>query len=246
MSPPALTELPPRRVSLGGDIVEVRVRTSPVAQTIRLRVGPKHPLEVIVPAGTAVERIDDVLAQRAAWIARKLHASRAIAQRSHSLGLARRDAVWVDAEPIPLKLSPGARSEARQRDGALCVTGPRESVGAALARWYRREARRRVLRLVEQEAARLGVECASVAVRDQRTRWASCSRAGNLAFNWRLVMTPVDVQRYVVIHELCHLRIANHSKAFWSLLDDAMPGWRDHAAWLREHGHELRSYSIPT
>ena len=245
MSPTALTELPPRYVWLGNDVVEVRVRASLVAQTIRLRVGPEHPLEVIVPAGTAVERIDDVLAQRAAWIARKLETSRAIAQRSDSLGLARRDVVWVDAEAIPLKLTSGARSEARHRNGAVCVAGPRESVGTALARWYRREARRRLLRLVELEAARLGVECASVAVRDQRTRWASCSRAGNLAFNWRLVMAPVDVQRYVVIHELCHLRVANHSKAFLSLLDGAMPGWRDHAAWLREHGHDLRSYSVP-
>ena len=246
MSSPALTELPPRSVLLGEDVVEVRVRASPVAQTIRLRVGPEHPLEVIVPAGTAVERIDEALAQRTTWIARKVEASRAIAQRSHSLGLARRDAVWVDAEPIPLRLTSGPRSEARKRDGAVCVAGPPEGVGTALARWYRREARRRMLELVEQETARLRVECASVAVRDQRTRWASCSRAGNLAFNWRLVIAPVDVQRYVVIHELCHLRISNHSKAFWSLLDDAMPGWRDHAAWLREHGHELRSYSIPT
>lgn len=245
MSPPALTDLPPRSVSLGNDVVEVRVRSSPVAQTIRLRVGPEHPLEVIVPAGTSVERIDDALAHRAAWIARKLDASHAVSQRPHSLGLVQRDVVWVDAMPIALKLAPGARSEARLRGGIVCVTGPREAVAAALARWYRREARRRVLRLVDQEAARLGVDCASVAVRDQRTRWASCSRAGNLAFSWRLVMSPVDVQRYVVIHELCHLRIANHSKAFWSLLDEAMPGWRDHAAWLREHGHELRSYAVP-
>lgn len=114
------------------------------------------------------------------------------------------------------------------------------------SRWYRREARRRLLTTVHLEAARLGLDYGVVAVRDQRTRWGSCSRAANLAFNWRLVIAPDDVLRYVVVHELCHLRVRNHSKEFWRLLDEAMPDWREQAAWLREYGHELRAYKPET
>ena len=244
MSATALTELSGRQLALPGETIAVRVRASPTAKTIRLRVGPEHPLEVIVPVGTSDERIDDALAQRASWIAHKLHASRIVAERAAALGLQRRGVVWINAKAIPVELTGGARPQARLVGGAVRIDGPPHHAGDAVARWYRREARCRLRARVEHEAIRLGLDFTSVTVRDQRTRWASCSPAKNLAFNWRLVMAPEDVQRYVVVHELCHLRVANHSKRFWRLLDRAMPTWREPAAWLREHGHELRAYAV--
>jgi predicted metal-dependent hydrolase len=63
-----------------------------------------------------------------------------------------------------------------------------------------------------------------------------------LSFNWRLVLAPSPVLRYVVVHELCHLREPNHSRAFWSLVGDALPGFEAERAWLRRHGHELLAY----
>ncbi len=246
MSTAALLELPTRRITLGAEEVEVRVRASPTARTIRLRIGPQHPLEVIVPAGTSDGRIDDVLAQRKAWIARKLDASRALSARPPRLGLERTDAVWLNAQPIPIELTGAGRSQARLVDGVVRVDGAPVCAAAALDRWYRRQARTRLRATVEQEAARLGLNYGLVAVRDQRTRWGSCSRAKNLTFNWRLVIAPEDVRRYVVVHELCHLRVHNHSKEFWRLLDQALPDWRGHSAWLREHGHELRAYTVET
>ena len=112
----------------------------------------------------------------------------------------------------------------------------------AIDRWYRREARRLVEAAVAREAARLGVECERIAVRDQRTRWGSCSTRGTLSFSWRLALAPPEVLEYVVVHELLHLREHNHSRAFWALLDEHRPGWRGQAAWLREHGEELQAY----
>jgi len=244
MSAAALRELPSRRITLGAEEVEVRVRVSPTARMIRLRVGPQHPLEVVVPAGTSDERIDDALTERAAWIARKLNASRAFSGQAPALGLERAGAVWLDAQPVPIELIGAGRSQARLVDGVVRVDGAPERAAGALTRWYRREARRRLRATVDREAARLGLDYGLVAVRDQRTRWGSCSRAKNLAFNWRLVIAPEDVRRYVVVHELCHLRVRNHSKEFWRLLDEAMPEWRGHAAWLREHGHELQTYAV--
>jgi predicted metal-dependent hydrolase len=244
MSGTALQDLPKHRITLGSESVEVRVRASPRAKMIRLRVGPEHPLEVIVPAGTSHERIDHVLVQRAAWIARKLDASRVVSTRAPSLGLERTGVAWIDGQPTPVQFTGAGRSQARLIDGVVRVDGVPKGAAAALARWYRREARRRLRATLDCEAARLGIDYGLVAVRDQRTRWGSCSRAANLAFNWRLLMAPNDVQRYVVVHELCHVRIRNHGKEFWRLLDQAMPAWREHAAWLREHGHELRCYMI--
>ena len=78
--------------------------------------------------------------------------------------------------------------------------------------------------------------------RDQRTRWGSCSSRGTLSFNWRLALAPLEVLDYVVVHELCHLREANHSPRFWRLVGERRPGWREQRAWLREHGAELLAF----
>jgi hypothetical protein len=96
--------------------------------------------------------------------------------------------------------------------------------------------------VVEDEAAELGVAVNRIQIRDQRTRWGSCSPAGNLSFNWRLVLAPFEVLDYVVVHEVCHLREANHSRRFWRLVETRRPQWREQKAWLNEHGPELLAF----
>ena len=96
--------------------------------------------------------------------------------------------------------------------------------------------------LAEEEAERLGVSYRRIRISDQRTLWGSCSSAGTLSFNWRLVLAPLEVLDYVAVHELCHLRIPNHSKSFWKLVEASRPDWRDQRHWLREHGPELLAF----
>jgi predicted metal-dependent hydrolase len=96
--------------------------------------------------------------------------------------------------------------------------------------------------LAEQEAGRVGVAYRRIRIGGQRTLWGSCSPRGTLSFNWRLVLAPLAVAEYVVLHELCHLRVPNHSRSFWALVDQYRPRWRDERAWLREHGAELLAF----
>lgn len=79
----------------------------------------------------------------------------------------------------------------------------------------------------------------SVTIRDQKTRWGSCSSRGTLSFNYRLVFAPPAVLDYVVVHELCHLTHMNHSKDFWNMVGSVMPDYKTPKKWLREHGQEL-------
>jgi predicted metal-dependent hydrolase len=88
----------------------------------------------------------------------------------------------------------------------------------------------------EQLAAQIGVSYKRITVRDQRTKWGSCSKRGNLSFNWRLLLFPPNVLRYVVIHELCHIKHFNHSPQFWALVEQHDPSFRKAVQWLKEHG----------
>lgn len=235
--------LPSHRLSLGVQDVEVQVRESPQARTSRIRVGPERPLEIVVPVGTDAQQIDDWLVARKGWIASKLQVIEMARSRQRLLGLDQPDFAWVAGWPVPVKHGEGRRPVARFDGLNLTVHGVTPAQrSAALHRWYRREARKRIREITSTESSRLGLSYSSLAVRDQTTRWGSCSATGNLSFNWRLFIAPLDVMRYVVIHELCHLVVPNHSKAFWRQLEAAMPEWQEQSEWLSTYGAELRAY----
>jgi hypothetical protein len=239
----ALVDRPSRQLDVDGRPVDVRVRESPTARTTRILLGAQRPLEIIVPADTAAEEINAALLARRGWIAEKLKQVEAERERPFALGLQRSGVAWLRGKPVRVETVIGDRVTASEQDGVLVLRGPgNEGRQEGLARWYRRAAKAAISEATESEAARLGLEFGAVAVRDQRTRWGSCSPGRNLSFNWRLVLAPAVVLRYVVIHELCHLRVPNHSRQFWRQLEAAVPGWQEQAAWLSEHGAELRAY----
>jgi predicted metal-dependent hydrolase len=109
----------------------------------------------------------------------------------------------------------------------------------------RREADARISLIVQSEAAALGVAYRRITLRDQVSRWGSCSSNGALSFNWRLVLAPHDVLDYVVVHEVCHLVEHNHGARFWRLVESRRPGYRDSKAWLDAYGWEILAYRPP-
>lgn len=104
---------------------------------------------------------------------------------------------------------------------------------------YRQAAKEYIPKRVALFANELGVTYGTVTIRDQKTRWGSCSSKGNLSFNWRLILAPPKVLDYVVVHELCHRKEMNHSSRFWTLVESIMPDYRDHRKWLKENGGKL-------
>ena len=202
---------------VGGERVQAEVRVSQRSRRLRLVHSPGRPLRVTVPRGTGERALRRFLDESAGWIAKRLDEERERSAR-HSLGLARPGTAWFAGERLRIVRAhrrPLDRRPARRR---LTVTGT-EPV-AALDRWYRREARRLVEAAAARHAERLGLRYTRIAVRDQRTRWGSCSTRGTLSFSWRLALAPPEVLEYVVVHELLHLREHNHSRAFWALLDE--------------------------
>ena len=88
-------------------------------------------------------------------------------------------------------------------------------------------------------ADRLGVRYGRITVRNQRTRWGSCSSRGNLNFNCLLMLCPEEVADYVIVHELCHRKEMNHSPRFWALVESQLPDWQERRAWLKRNGPAL-------
>lgn len=85
----------------------------------------------------------------------------------------------------------------------------------------------------------MGVSYGRITIRAQKSRWGSCSAKGNLNFNCLLMLTPPEVQNYVIVHELCHRKQMNHSPAFWREVEQIMPEYRRHRLWLKKYGGAL-------
>ena len=92
---------------------------------------------------------------------------------------------------------------------------------------------------VEQLASLVGVTYGGITIRNQRTRWGSCSSKGNLNFNCLMMLFPEDVRNYIIIHELCHRREMNHSRRFWSLVEQADPDYKEHNEYIRREGEKI-------
>lgn len=226
-----------RTVLLRSGAVRVRVRRSTRARRVRLVLVPGEGPELVVPERARASAIDGALTTLTPWLERAL-----ARQRPAELGLAQPGVAWHGGEAVALRVVTGRRASAGWSAGALELRAPdRDAATQVLERWYRGEAREALAASIERQAPALGVAPAALAVRDQRTRWGSCSSRGTLSFSWRLLLAPAWVLDDIVCHELCHLRVANHSQAFWSLLAAHRPG-ADSRPWLRAHGGELAAY----
>jgi len=122
----------------------------------------------------------------------------------------------------------------------LLLDTRREEVQAKLEQLYRDKAREAVLERLEYFKSKLGVDYNGLRIKDQKTRWGSCSKNGNLNFNWKIVIAPSDIIDYIVVHELCHLLHMNHSKEFWETVASQIPGYKDKKRWLKENGPGLK------
>lgn len=101
-------------------------------------------------------------------------------------------------------------------------------------------AKERIPKRVAYYADRMGVNYSRITIREQKTRWGSCSSTGGLNFNWKLVLMPEEVLDYVVVHELAHRREMNHSGAFWKVVEAELPDYRERRQKLREYGERYR------
>jgi predicted metal-dependent hydrolase len=106
--------------------------------------------------------------------------------------------------------------------------------------WYKRRAYETISQRVRLYAQKRGFEYNKINITNAQKRWGSCSHQGNLSFAWRLIMAPLSIVDSVVVHELVHLEVKNHSKEFWNKVGILDPEYKEHKNWLKSNGHLLR------
>jgi predicted metal-dependent hydrolase len=209
------------------------VRRAPRARRIRVRVDPERGVEVVLPPRASERAAAAAVAELAPWIERRL------AEIARVRSRVARDGTWLPYlnERLALVSEPARRRAHRAGNVLLVPQG--EHARPAIERWYRHAARAEIGARLDAATTATGVGYSALAIRNQRTRWASCARGGAMSFNWRLLLAPEHVLDYVVWHEVCHLEIPDHSERFWALLERRCPDWREPAAWLRANGSAL-------
>jgi predicted metal-dependent hydrolase len=212
--------------------LDYTIRRSNRARRVRVAVDAHAGVQVTLPARAREREAALAVAELRPWIERRLAEVRAARER-----------LAVPAGHVPflgahLALAPErGRTRAHRRDDTLLV--PAGQPRPAIERWYRRAARAEVVPRLDAAVEALGRSYAKLTIREQRTRWGSCSTTGAMSFNWRLLLGPEHVLDYVVWHEACHLVVMDHSPRFWRLLERHVPGYREQQRWLRANGSAL-------
>jgi predicted metal-dependent hydrolase len=190
--------------------------------------------------GTAVATIPARGSEREAWRFVERHLGWLERARARQLARPRGEAVWGIGTRV---LWRGVMTEIRAAGpGTVCLAADVFRIGGAegdlrpgMEAQFARRARIELPARAWELAAITGADVRRVTVRNQRSRWGSCSAAGTVSLNWRLLQTPESVRDYIIHHELAHLREMNHSARFWTRVEETFPAWREAERWIRRN-----------
>jgi len=236
LPPPGLTRSAPARevIVVGRRAVTVTFVRHPGARHYLLRVEPDGGVRATIPRGGSRAQAVRFVREKIDWIQRERY--RATVQQAAG-GWVREDRVLLDGHEWPV--TPGTAGQpgvVRFGDHEVRVPNPAAgTVGVikAIEAYLRRLAASTLPRRLLDLAAPLGLRVAAITVRDQRSRWGSCSPSRRISLNWRLIQVPPSVRDYVLLHELAHLHHPDHSRGYWKEVERICPWHREARAWLR-------------
>ena len=223
-------------------LVRVRRHRQARRYTLRIHSATREVLLTMPPRGNLREA-RDFAQKHGAWIASRL-------------GRLPEPAPFVHGIELPLRgvnhrivHRPGARGTCWVEIGddgerELCVAGEEPHVARRVSDFLKREAKHDLEVASRRAAEQLGVRIKRVSIRDQSSRWGSCSTTGVLSYSWRLILAPAFVLDYLAAHEVAHLIEMNHSRRFWRLVERVCPNVTRAKTWLDAHGTDLHRYGL--
>jgi len=207
-------------------------------KTLALVVETDGTLTVRAPMRMKETDILNFIEAKQGWIRRKQAKAREVASPPHHY--VDGEAFWYLGEEIPLRIVANGKSALVMDSSFKLRKSARPKAESVFTTWYRKQAREVLTGRIEYFAKKYGFKVGKIRISSARTRWGSCSSKETLSFTWRLVMAPLAVIDYVVVHELCHLHELNHSKAFWARVEKILPDYKKRRKWLKDNGAKLR------
>lgn len=234
---------------LGDIVIPYEERKNSRIKRISIRVTPEK-VRVSAPASTSREEIQIFLKQNQEWILENWGKLQKIAHASKKQYATGEKVLYLGKE-VTLQIrdsqSKMIRAIYNVEEESLEISIPQsitqdlrqEAIREILEKWYKEKARPFFLQKLNYWSREMGVSYNKFRLKGQKTRWGSCSTLGNINLNWRIIMAPVAVIDYIIIHELSHLKYMNHSLEFWEHVARFCPDYRKHRQWLRKNGHTL-------
>lgn len=218
--------------------LQIQIEREPSGQAAALIV--KAPFHMPLPD------IEHFLKQKSAWVLRHLEQVSSQIKAHPPRQYQDSERIWFRGEPCTLRVEEagsGNKCILYMSNHVLYLQIPadtsREQRQALIENWYRRQAKAILPAKADYYAGIIGVAYGTIRIKDQKSRWGSCSAKGNLNFNWRLIMAPETISDYVVVHELCHLLHMDHSPEFWQCVEKVIPDYRDRRKWLKNNADLL-------
>lgn len=236
-------------LKIGSTVISYSIKKSFRAKYVNITVGIDG-VQVVAPVSMDDSEIIPLVEKKREWIFNKFESYR---QRFAQIRLEREfvsgEMLLFMGEEYPLRVieDEGRFTNINLTDGQFLVDlnkdipleKRRGEIRSKLEQWYISQAKILINERLELFTNKIGVKINMVRFKNQKTRWGSCSRKGNLNFNWKLVMAPMYIVDYVVVHELCHFIQMNHSKEFWQQVGSQIPDYKERRKWLKENGIKL-------
>lgn len=227
-----------------GTELPVLFKRNAQARRIILRMNPKGEGVVLtVPPGTTKREALNFAISQGAWISARLKRTPETVAFAEGVEVPFRGELHlVCHRPMPRRTVWREEAPSEGTLPLLCVSGRIEHLPRRLKDWLKAQARADLSAASERYADEMGLKFSRLSIRDQSSRWGSCSSAGALSYSWRLVLAPPDVLDYVAAHEVAHLAEMNHGPAFWSLVEQHCPHTKSAKHWLKQNGRGLHRY----
>lgn len=223
-------------MNIDGREVAVGLKRSPRAKRMKLRVLGSGHISVTLPSHVSEKEGIEFLQSEREWLIEVFkNVKSAVPFQTGTQ-------IPVLGCPVEIHNDPAARRGVWLEDNRVYVSGQPEHLPRRLTDWFKAQAKQFSQETADAYARRINQSVGRVSIRDQKSRWGSCSAQGNLNFSWRLYMAPEYVFDYVVAHEVCHLTHMNHSPQFWGLLDDLCPNVKAAKKWLKSNAADLHKY----
>ncbi len=208
-------------------------------------------VEVVAPVKVAEHKIHQFVQSKQQWIVQALakiatkshqHKTLAPAVYSHGAEIPYQGASYklaIRSTPLKRIKIEFSREFIAHIPDALMIKDHSAEIKEALIHWMKKQSKSRVEQLVNHHAEKKQLLPRTIKIKTQKSRWGSCGIHNDIHINWLLIIAPPEVLEYVVVHELCHIKIRNHSAHFWALVAEHLPDYQSRRHWLKKHGSSL-------